>query len=69
MNELFALTPGSRAARKQGCSCLLESTLLDPCCRIHGMSAFRRLKQDPEGSTVIERFYAGIEAGQRPPEL
>jgi len=48
---------------------LLESTLLDPCCRIHGMSAFRRLKQDPEGSTVIERFYAGIEAGQRPPEL
>jgi hypothetical protein len=64
MNELFELTPGSRAARKQRCSCWWESTQLDPCCRIHGMSAFRRLKQDPEGSSVIERFYACIEAGQ-----
>ena len=60
MNELFELTPGSRAARKQGCSCLLESAQLNPCCHIHGMSAFRRLKQNPDGSSMIERFYACI---------
>jgi len=53
MNDLFELAPGSRAARKQHCSCLLERTRLDPCCPIHGMSAFRRLKQHPMGCLVI----------------
>jgi len=54
MKELFELTPGSRAARKQSCSCLLESTRLDPDCPVHGMRAFRRLKQHPVGCLVIE---------------
>ena len=54
MNELFGLTPGSRAARKQRCSCLLESTQLDPNCPIHEMRAFRHLKQRPVECLVID---------------
>jgi hypothetical protein len=63
MDELFELIPGSRAARKNRCSCLVE-TQLDPGCPIHGMSAFRRLRQKPEGRSVVERYCAGLQSTQ-----
>jgi hypothetical protein len=53
------LMPGSLAARKKGCSCEMSGVTqfrADPACPIHGVAAFKRLLQNPEGRTAIERF-------------
>jgi hypothetical protein len=64
MDHSFELVPGSRAARKKRCSCSLDGKPLNPGCPVHGMSVFRRLRQDPEARSVVDRFFADLQPEQ-----
>jgi hypothetical protein len=43
---------------------MFEGTHLDPGCPIHGMSAFSRFRQNPEGRSMVERCFVDSQAEQ-----